>query len=136
VMVLVIFPCHWHLPLYDVGYVSTSNRCCCACFVVGFRLPLDLCLCGRRFLGEAVWRDSFGGGVVVEGWCWWFVLRWLWWRRSCVAVVVFRFLSVYVGASLVGFWMGGHRSGVETLCGREFFSRGLGGGCFGGGCCG
>jgi len=80
----------------------------------------------RRFgeIALVVVTGRKGGGVVVEGWCWWFILRWLWWRRSCVAVVVFRFVSVYVGASLVGFWMGGHRSGVETLCGREFFQGG------------
>jgi len=41
-----------------------------------------------------------------------------------VAVVVFWFVSVYVGASLVGFWIGGRRSGVETLCRREFFQGG------------
>ena len=93
------FPCHWHLPLYDVGYVSTSNRCCCPCFVVGFRLPLDLCLCSRRCLGEAVWQDSFGGGeavwrdsfgggdgkegvvvLLLRGDVVVVVLRWLWWR--------------------------------------------------------
>jgi len=41
---------------------STSNRRRCPCFVVGFRLPLVLCLRGRLFLGEAVWRVSFSGG--------------------------------------------------------------------------
>lgn len=38
--------CHRRPTLYDLGCVS-------ACFVVGFRLPLNLCLCCLLFLGEA-----------------------------------------------------------------------------------
>lgn len=44
--------------LFDRDRVSTSNRRRCPCFVVGFRLPLGLCLC-CLFLGEVVW------------WRWW-----------------------------------------------------------------
>jgi hypothetical protein len=54
-----------------MGCVSTSRRRLCPCFVVGFRLPLVMCLCGCLFLGEPVWRDSFGGGDGEEWW--WFV---------------------------------------------------------------
>jgi len=49
-----------------IRVVFPLNRRRCPCFVVGFRLPIELCLCGHLFLGEAVWRDSFGGGDVKE----------------------------------------------------------------------
>ena len=51
---LVVFPCHRRPPFYDLGCVSASNRRRCSCYVVGFRLPLDLCLCCCFFLGEDV----------------------------------------------------------------------------------
>ena len=36
-------PCHRWPSFYDLGCGSASNRRRCPCFVVGFRLPLDLC---------------------------------------------------------------------------------------------
>jgi len=80
---LVVFPCHRRPPFYDLGCVSASNRRRCPCYAVGFRLPLDLCLCCCLFLGEDVWRRSDavmvvvmrGGDVVVveviQLWWWW-----------------------------------------------------------------
>lgn len=51
--------CQRRPTLYDLGCVS-------ACSVVGFRLPLDLCLCCLLFLGEVFWRGSFMVVVVVR----------------------------------------------------------------------
>jgi len=72
--------CHRLPPFYDLGCIFASNRRRCPCFVVGFRLPLDLYLCCCLFLGEDVWRRSDavvvmrgGDGVVVE------VIQLLWW---------------------------------------------------------
>jgi len=59
------YPCHRQPLFYDLDCVSASNRRRCPCFVVGFRLPLDLCLCCCLFLGEAAWRRSDGVVVVV-----------------------------------------------------------------------
>jgi len=53
----------------------------CSCFVVGFRLPLDLCLCGCLFLGEAVANrvsKRFADGSFFRGWLRsWVFLWWL-----------------------------------------------------------
>jgi hypothetical protein len=83
-------PCHRRSPFYSLGCVSASNRRRYPCFVVGFRLSLDLCLCCCLFLGEAVWRrcelvvvvvvvEICGGNAVVvevlscggDGDAWW-----------------------------------------------------------------
>jgi len=69
-------PCHRQPPFYDLGCGSGSNWRRCPCFVVGFRLPLDLCF----VLLLVSWWGCFGG-IVIQ-WLWWWcavVMQW-WWR--------------------------------------------------------
>jgi hypothetical protein len=101
--------------------------------VIGIRLLLYLCLRGRMFRGETVWRISFGGGVgcVVEWWWWW----WFVFEVVVAAAMMCGRGGVSVclgvrGAVLVGFrWVIADQVS-KRFADRSFFKGWLDGGCF------
>ncbi|KEH28385.1 transmembrane protein, putative [Medicago truncatula] len=68
-------PCHRQLHFSDLGCDSASNWRRCLCFVVVFRLPIYMFCVAVCFLGEAVWRRSFGSIVGLWVYSSWLLLR-------------------------------------------------------------